>query len=301
MPLLVTEAAKLSQNQMERGVIEEIIDTDELFALVPFMKVDGKAYVYNRENTISEGEFLDPYDTVPEGAATFSEVTTRLRILAGDVDLDKFLIATQSDTNSQLAIQLAAKAKALGKKFRRTLIQGDSSVNAKEFDGVRKLMPAGQVLTAAANGAAVTFSMLDELKDAVKNGADVLMMRQGTWRAVRALLRAMGGNDATTIMIPNFGRPIPAYDGTPVIINDFIPGNEDQGTSVGNTTSIYALRLNETDGLHGIYGGANAGITVESIGTIQNKDAVRYRVKWYVGTALKATHSVARLKGVTNV
>ena len=44
-----------------------------------------------------------------------------------------------------------------------------------------------------------------------------------------------------------------------------------------------------------------AGIAVEDIGTIQNKDAVRWRVKWYVGTALKATHSVARLKGVTNI
>jgi hypothetical protein len=300
MPLLVAEAAKLSQNQMERGIIEEIIDQDELFALFPFMKVDGKAYVYNRENTISEGDFLDPYDVVPEGAATFSEVTAKLRILAGDVDLDKFLIETQSDTNSQLAIQLASKAKALGRKFRRTLVNGNNGVNAKEFDGVKTLVPAGQTLVAGANGAAVTFAMLDELKDAVKNGADCFMMRKGTWRAIKALLRAMGGNDATTIMIPNFGRPVPAYDGMPVIINDFMTGDETQGSS-NVTCSIYALRLNEVDGLHGIYGGASAGLRVESIGTIQNKDAVRYRVKWYAGTALKATHSVARLKGVTNI
>ncbi|SER26128.1 phage major capsid protein, HK97 family [Faunimonas pinastri] len=300
MPLLVEEAAKLSQEQMERGVIEEIIDTDELFALIPFMGVNGKAYVYNREDTLSEGEFLDPYEVVPEGAATFKEVMTKLRILAGDVDLDKFLITTQSDTNDQLAIQIASKSKALGRKFRRALVQGDSSVNAKEFDGIRALTPAAQTLVAGANGSAVNFGMLDELKDAVKNGADVLMMRQGTWRAVRALLRAAGGNEAATMMIKNFGQAVPCYDGKPVIINDFLPADEVQGTADA-TCSIYALRLNETDGFHGIYGGPNAGIQVESIGTIQNKDAVRYRVKWYVGTALKATHSVARLQGVTNV
>jgi hypothetical protein len=40
---------------------------------------------------------------------------------------------------------------------------------------------------------------------------------------------------------------------------------------------------------------------VEEIGTIQNKDAIRYRVKWYVGTALKSTLSLARLKGITNI
>ena len=135
MPLLEAEAAKLSENQLERGVIEEIIDRDELFALVPFMGVNGKSYDYVREATISEGAFLDPYEAVPEGAATFAEVTTRLKIMAGDVDLDKFLIATQSDANNQLAIQLAHKAKALGRKFRRTLVNGNSGVNAKEFDG----------------------------------------------------------------------------------------------------------------------------------------------------------------------
>lgn len=300
MPLLEVEAAKLSENDMVRGVIEEIIDRDELFALFPFTRTDGKAYTYNREKTISGGEFLSPYDDVPEGAATFEEVVTKLRILAGQVDLDNFLTGTQSDANSQLAIQLAAKAKGMARKFRQTLVLGDSSVNAKEFDGVRKLTPAGQTLVAGVNGSAVSADMLDELKDAVTNGADVLMMRSGTWRGIRAILRAMGGNDASHIVLPNFGE-VRAYDGTPVIINDFLPVDEVQGTS-NETCSIYAMRLNEADGFHGIYGGSNsAGLVFEEIGTHQSKDAKRYRMKWYCGTALKATHAVSRLKGITNI
>ena len=300
MPLLVSEAEKLSQEVLERGVIEEIIDRDELFALVPFMPVANKAYSYNRENTISEAVFLDPYDVVPEGAATFSEVITKLKIMAGDVDMDKFTLATDSNVNDQLSIQLAAKAKGLGRAFRNALVNGDSAVNAKSFDGLRKLTPAAQTLFAGTNGGALTLGMIDELKDAVKNGADCLMMRAGTWRAVRALLRAMGGNSAETIMVENFGRPIPALDGTPVIINDYLKADEVRGSAT-NTCSIYALRLNESDGFHGITAPNMSGIVVEEIGTIQNQDAVRHRVKWYVSTALKATHGVARLAGITNV
>lgn len=299
MPLLAAEAAKLSQEEMVRGVIEEIIDRDELFALFPFTPINGKAYVYNREATLSEGDFYDPNEAIAEGAATFESVSTVLKILAGDVDVDKFLMGTQSDENPQLDLQIAAKAKALGRKFRRALVQGDSGVNAKSFDGVIKLTPVGQTIAAGANGAALTLAMIDELKDAVKLGADVLMMRQGTWRAVRALLRAMGGNDASHITLPNFGT-VKAIDGTPVIINDFLPANETQGSS-NATCSILAMRLNEVDGLHGIVGANMSGIGVEAIGTVQNKDAYRYRVKWYVGTALKATHAVARLKGILNV
>ena len=71
--------------------------------------------------------------------------------------------------------------------------------------------------------------------------------------------------------------------------------------SSSSTTSIYALRLNEVDGFHAIYGGDSAGIMLEDIGTVQNKDATRTRLKWYCGTALKSTKSLARVRGLTNI
>ncbi|MDR8305885.1 phage major capsid protein, partial [Acinetobacter baumannii] len=52
MPLLREEAEKLSNNQLVQGVVEEIIDRDDLFAILPFTQVNGKAYVYNREKTL---------------------------------------------------------------------------------------------------------------------------------------------------------------------------------------------------------------------------------------------------------
>ncbi|BBI61681.1 hypothetical protein HSBAA_29870 [Vreelandella sulfidaeris] len=174
MPLLVEEAAKLSEADLQRGIIEEIIDKEDLLAVLPFVGTSGKSYDYNREKGLSEAEFLSPYDPVPEGAATFEEVSTKLRILAGDVDIDKFLAETQSDLQDQVAIQLQGKAKAITRKFRRSLAQGDSALNAKEFDGVLKLAHADQKIDTGEN--ALSFSMLDELLDAVPNGADAIFM-----------------------------------------------------------------------------------------------------------------------------
>lgn len=300
MPLLKAEAEKLSNNQLERGVIEEIIDTEQLFAQLPFVGVNGKAYVYDRENTLPDTDFVDPNDTFAESAATFTEVTARLRIMGGDTDVDKFLAGTMGDTNDQVSIQIAAKAKSAVRKFQATLATGDSSVNAKSFDGLPKFVVSGQTITAGANGAAVSLSMLDELKDAVTLGADALVMRKGTWRAIKQLMRAAGGNTAEMIQLENFGKPVPAFDGVPVLVNDFLAANETQGSS-SVTCSIYAVRMNEADGLHGLYGGPNAGFVVEDIGTVQNKDAWRFRVKWYAGLALKSTKSIARVKGITNL
>lgn len=308
MPLLKVEADKLSNNQMVGGVIDEIIEKDDLFAVLPFVRVNSKAYVYHREdegasNNITQGSglptFLDPNDTITEGAVPFVEVVAKLRILAGDVDVDKFLQETESDSNDQLAIQIAKKAKAVGRLYHKTLAQGDAVADPKSFDGISKIVSAGQTLLAGTNGAALTLSMLDQLLDQVPNGADAIVMRRGTVRAFRALLRAASGNNAVDYMNENFGRPMLHHNGVPVIVNDFLPGNETAGSGT-NLCSIYAARFNEADGLHGLYGGESAGLRVESVGTVQNKDADRMRVKWYCGLALKSTKSLARLSGITN-
>jgi len=301
MPLLRAEAEKLSNNVLEAGVIEEIIDNDAMFALMPFKRIVGKAYMYNRENTLSEAEFLDPYEDVPEGGATFEEVVAKLRILIGDVDVDNFLDETMDDTNDQTAIQVAAKAKGMARKFHRTLAIGNSATSPKEFDGLRSLCTASdQILTAGANGAALTFEMLDALIRRVPLGPDALVMRGGTHDAILAMLRNLGGTNPDHVTLPGNGMNVPAYRRIPIIVNDFLPGDEDQG-SASNTCSIYAVRFNEADGVHGIFGGPSAGIRVQTIGTLQSKDAERYRMKWYCGTALKSTRSLARLKGVVNI
>jgi hypothetical protein len=301
MPLLRAEAEKLSNNTLVSGVIEEIIEKDELFALLPFMGINGKAYVYDRENSIGTADFLDINQAVGEDAATFTEVVSKLRVLAGDVDVDKFLQETMGDHNDQKAVQIAAKAKAVAKKFKQTVVTGDSGSNPLAFDGMKVLTVAGQTIAAGANGAALTLSMLDELVDAVLTGADALVMRAGTIRAYRALLRATGGTDAAMIEIPNFGQPVLSHNGTPILRNDYLPGNEVKGSSGAVCCSVYAVRLNEADGLHGLWGGSQAGIRVEEIGTVQNKDAERIRVKWYCGLALKSSKSIARLEGVTSI
>lgn len=310
MPLLRQEAEKLSTNQLVSGVIDEIIERDDLFSILPFVRTEGKAYLYNREKTIGGADWLDPNDAINESSATFEEVVAKLRIIAGDVDIDKFLMSTMGESNDQVAIQVAKKAKTVAREFHKVLATGNATTNPKTFDGLPQLLTqaqafaatagGSQVVDAGVNGNALTLSMMDELVDAIPNGADVIVMRRGTIRAYRALLRATYGTDAVMQMMENFGRPMLTHNGIPIIMNEFLAGNEAKGTAP-NTATVYALRLNEQDGLHGLMGGDNAGIVVENIGTVQNKDAIRIRTKWYTGLALKSTRSIAGLRGVTNV
>ena len=299
MPLLASTAQLLSLQQMERGVIETIIDRDDTLQMLPFTHVSGKSYVYDRENTLSGADWLSPNDTVNESAVDVTQVTALLKILAGDTDVDKFLSTTMNNINDQVAIQVQAKVKAVGRAFHQAFATGDATANPKTFDGIAKLVDPSQVIPAAVNGAAVTLSLLDQLKDQVIMGPDALVMRRGTWRSIKQLMRAAGGTRPEMLQLPNLGYPVPAFDGVPVLMNDFLSTTETQGTNT-TTCSIYAVRFNEADGLHGLAGGDAAGMVVEDIGTVQNKDARRIRVKWYCGLALKSTRSLARLSGITS-
>ncbi len=356
MPLLRSVAEEISNNHLVAGVIEEIITEESLYALLPFTQVNGKAYVYNRETKLGDSNFMAQNSNITDEASEFKSVTTHLRILIGDVDVDKFLDATMSDINSQKAIQLAMKAKGMGRRFKDAIINGGNArINPNtgnavssdelnfEFDGLRRIwldgvqaagsytwpidgsLPSGHpdqtapsftnwkefwikqvVMTTSTQSVdiadsavipkALSLEKLDELLDAIPyNGADVLMMRKDTYRAYKTILRASGGITPDMQMIHNFGM-VPAHDGTPIIINDYLPTLT--GASSATFTEVYALRLNEIDGLHGLFGGANAGVVVEDIGTVQNKDATRTRLKWYCGLALKSTRSIAVLRGI---
>lgn len=293
MPLLIEEARRLSEDDMVRGVIEEFVQNEPLFAVLPYLPTVGKAYTYNREAELATGNWLDPNEVVTEGASKFTEVTTNLRILIGDVDVDKFINGTMSDHNNQKAIQIAAKVKGMSGQFKDALINGE--VANKQFDGLQKLVVKDRIVDAA--GKPLSMSMLDELKDAVALGADMFMLRPEVIRQYKQLMRTFGGNTGLMMQLDNYGKPVLSFDGIPMLENEYI--KKVAGDAGKFTSDIFAVRCSEADGLHGLYAqGMPAGFMIEDLGTVQNKDATRTRIKQYTGLALKATHALAKISNV---
>jgi len=301
MALLEAEAAKLSLDMMRVGVIEEIITSDEMFKLLPFKTVTGKAYVYNRENALSGGTFVDETDTITEGAATFAQKTAKLKRLIGDVDVDDFLQEQYANVNDQAAVQIAKKSKAIGRQFAEKVIIGDETGTPKEFDGLLKLITVAQTVTAGTNGAALSFGFLDNLIDLNKvNGQKCFIMNSRTIRSYAALCRALGGVTPEQVNLPGVNGSMTGYRGIPVLKNDWIPTNQTEGGSGATCTSIFLATLDEEEGICGLASVNNMGIEVKTVGPVQNKDATRYRVRWYAGLVQHSTLALTMCKGVNN-
>jgi len=292
MALTKVQASVLSNDMLLRGVIETIVKDSAILSFLPFMEVTGTSVTYNREATMPAASFYTVGDTWTEATPTFTKKTATLTILGGDADVDNFLQQTYTDTNDIEAEVIASRAKAVAHKFSETFITGDGTSNS--FEGIDELIPAGQTLSMGTNGAALTLDKLDELVDAVKPGKpELLLMSKRTRRKLKQLRRADGISQETSLN--EFGQQVETYDGIPLIVDDFVPDDQTQGSGTA-LSSIYALKFGTDAGLMGL---ENGGIQIERVGELETKDATRTRIKWYCGLALFSELGVAKLTGIT--
>jgi HK97 family phage major capsid protein len=292
--LTLAEGAKLSNDVLLEGVIETVINDSPVLQRLPFIEIVGNGLTYNRENVAATAAFRAVGDTWTEDTPTFTQLTATLKILGGDADVDHYLARTRSNVQDLEAAVVALKAKAVQQQFDDSFVNGDAVADPNAFEGVDRLCAAGQTLSMGVNGATLTLDKVDELIDEVRGGKpDILLMSRRTRRTLTALGRASGSGIVEADR-DEFGRMVQFYDGVPVGVNDYIADDKVVGTSTDCST-VYALQFGE-GGVAGLTG--PGGLTIERIGSLETKDAMRIRVKWYVSVALFNELKLAKLTGV---
>lgn len=299
MPMTLVEAAKLSTDTLQRGVIEVFARTSAVLELLPFMDIQGNSYKYNIEQTLPGVGFRGVNEAYIESAGVVNQLSEGLVIAGGDVDVDRFIVQTRGNVNDQRAIQTEMKAKALALTWTDTFFNGDIAVNSKAFDGLKKRIGTPQTIVAGTNGAALDIAMLDELLDAVQGQPDVLFCSKAMRRKIKQVLQSHNAYSESSL--DAFGRPVMSYGGVPIRAietnatgAEILDFNETQGTDTA-TGSIYAVKFGAEQYVSGLQ---NGGMNVRDLGEIDTMPVFRTRIEWYNGVAVFHPKACARLKGV---
>jgi hypothetical protein len=316
MAYTLTEAAKLSNDVLQAGVIELFVRDDPILEQLPFVDITGNGLTYNVETTEPTAAFYDVGDTWVEGTGTVTQTTAVLRILGGDADLDNFLKSTRSNINDLKAEMIAAKVKALRYKFLTTLFYGYNTGDPKEFDGLHNLINSYvavdssynvvPVATNATTPVLLSVSKLEEAIDKVKGyKPDLIVMSKMMRRYINKYLLAAGGityDDRANKRVQTlFGIPVSGSE----YVKDTENCDKDFGTYFGYepttpaaasdaSTSIFILSF----GPKQFCGCQNGTITTVPLGDLETKDASRYRIRWYVSCMLQSIISCAKVTGV---
>ncbi len=307
MAMTLTEAAQWTTNQVKRGILEQIVKDSPILAKLPFQEVTGNALQYQREASMPTAEFHDVNEVWAESTGTTTQQTAALKILGGDADLDNFILATRSDKNDIRAETIAEKAKAVKHAFMDKFWYGDTAASTKEFDGVHKMfldssMSAQQIHQGAgAVGAALTASNMDLAVDLVRDGKpDAIVTTRNVRRRMKQYLRSKANVE---LDFGSYSQDVASWNGIPIQYDDFLVHTETIAAGVytaktgGATGSVFFLSFGSKE----LSGLQNGGMETIKIGQVQNKDAMRWRIKWYVSLALFRTIREALIDGITDV
>lgn len=314
----LTEAARLINNEIVRGVAEDFITLNPIFSYIPYMGYDGQAVLVNRELTLGAVDVNSVGGTITgtmKGASTFTKTSFSATRIIGDAEMDN-LVQAQSESAGvdQLALEISLKAKSVGRKFQQGIATGTGT--SPQINGLASLYDSTNQKTSAcaatSAGQALSFVLLDELCDLVlaKDGeVDFLMMPSRTLRSLKVLYRALGGTMPTQVlkMPDGTSRTVYMYEDIPVFKNDYLSVVETYNGGAltgGSLTSVWAGVWDDGSqkvGLAAIHPASRpAGIVVSHVGAQENKDVDIWRIKQYVNLALFNRKGLARLHSINN-
>ena len=313
MAVTLVEAAKLSTTALQRGVIETFVQESPVLDRIPLLQIEGNAYAYNEEATLPGVAFRSVNEAYTESTGTVNQKSETLVILGGDADVDKFIVRTRGNLNDQRATQTRMKVKAAAYKFQDTFFNGDVTVDAKSFDGLKKRLTGAQVIDAATNGmgpVAGGHDFFDVLDNAIAkvpgiNGSNgAIYANSGAIARIQSSARRLGGvemvRDALTQKMVRTYNGIPLLDpGQTAAGADILPQTETQGSS-SVASSIYVVKFGQDEGDQAVTGLTNGGVMVDDLGQLQEKPAYRTRIEFYCGMAVFGGKAAARIRGVLN-
>lgn len=119
----------LTNDMLVKGLIDSIVTVNQFYQALPFKGIEGNALAYTREGATDPQTLVDVLNTGATGInkdpQTFTRHSTELTTIIGDAQVNGLIQAVGSDYNDATAIQVATKAKGVGRKFMDLMINGN--------------------------------------------------------------------------------------------------------------------------------------------------------------------------------
>lgn len=299
MALTLLEAKKTESDPARNAVISELAE-GELIGMLPMRDLDSAGLFYEQEGELPYVGFRAVNEGASESYGVLNPQTEALKIMSTDVDID--LANLDWHGEDQRATQIQMKVKSMRMNIEDLLINGDSRVDARQFDGLKSRIQPGSSQYIDCGGAC-SIEKLEELCDAVDTGDKVLVMGKKMRRRLSKASRSPTIGGYINYEQDQFGRMVRFFNEVPIVTVDVNSANQPilPFTETGSTTSIYCLSLGETavTGLQGRCRG-QFGVSVRPLGEVPDAPVDRTRIEWYIAMAIMNGRAAARLAGITD-
>lgn|SRR5690625_1836433 len=267
MPVTLAEVQKNLQDDLMIGVIDEFRKNNFILDNIPFHQAvsptgGGATYTYGytRLKTQPTAGFRAVNEEYQSQSVEKERHTVDLKIFGGAFEIDRILNAAGGIV-SETQLQMQQKIKAAQALFNDTVINGDSAVDSKAFDGLDKAVTGSDTefnegvidLSTSAKVDENFQYFLDALDEFLLglNGAPSAIMGNSKLVAkIRAVARRAG---MYTTERNNFGEQVEYYGPIPFVDLGAKAGSNEPvvSTNQDGETSLYVARFG-LDGFHAV-------------------------------------------------
>lgn len=275
MPITLNEMKVGMSDKIAQQVVDIFLRNSEILQLLPFdncVSPQGGStltYAYVQKKLPSTAAFRALNTEYTAGQATLEKKTADLKIFGGAFELDRVIKQAEGRYNN-MAFQMQEKILAAISLFHHTLINGDATTNANEFDGLDKMLAGTS--TEFGTGSVIDVSTAELLKTnadqfyealqllIAETGADALLCNTRTISKIQTLARILGYKTESE---EAFGKKVVSMDGVRfmdlgkhyTVSGNAATGNDcvkagltrDGGTGL---TDIYGVKFDVNDGFH---------------------------------------------------
>lgn len=314
MAVTLAQAKLNVTDDIQLGIIDEFAKSSFILNNIPFdacvSPVGGGAtltYGYTRLVTQPLAEFRMVNGEYQTHEVEKQRYTTDLKVFGGAYEIDR-LIADMGGIVDEVALQSSQKVKAASALFSDTIINGNSSKDAKVFDGL-DVAVTGTDTEANADGAAIDLSTTAAIKAnaadfvnkvdewlATMDGVSAILCNSKMLAKFRAVAREMGMYQLTK---NDFGQKVEHFGEIPLVDLGAKPGSNAPivGIDEDGTTSMYAVRFG-IDGFHAISMSGQAPVKTWLPDFSTSGAVKKGEVEMVAGCALKSTKAAGVFRNI---
>lgn len=316
-------------DKVAQQVVDIFLRESEVLQLLPFdncISPNGGStltYAYLQKKLPSTASFRALGSEYTATEATLERKTADLKIFGGKFSMDRVLKQAEGRYNN-MAFQMQEKIQAAVSLFHYTLLNGNSTTNTNEFDGLDKML-AG---TSSEFGASASIDLstitnlktnADQFYEALQvlireTEAQALLMNSSMIAKIQTVARVLGYKTESE---EAFGRKVTSIDGvrlidlrnhytvassaataTPVVKSGVTRKIGTASTDTTGLTDIYAVKFDVNDGFHGVTLTGTSGIS-QYLPDFSKPGAVKDgEVEMVAATVLKNTRHAGVLRNI---
>lgn len=263
------DGANLIPEVVSAGLRQFVIDNSPLYNLIDRISWPTNLYMYRQVDELTTATFQTDGGALPDAdAGGYDTPTAAMKYVYARGDVTGPMQAASRTLLDAMATEIDIHIRGLIRKLEQTIITGNASTNAKEFDGLLRQI-TNTLDATAGSSPLLTLSMIDEALDLSHTYPNVGVMNRASGRRIWALLQAQQRFVDSTVV--GAGFRVPSYNDVQLIRVD------NSITGLGGTLAFFDRQWVRLP--------YNQDITFEPLA--KTKDSDDFMIKMYVTLAVE--------------